>query len=97
MMVKDESTRITKLEETQITKLEETKESEEAKKPRLVREDLEKMQFTMKNLIEVTKIALDQLNEIIDGSDVILTYGFTGCGKSTMINSLIFGSKALQK
>lgn len=33
---------------------------------------------------------------MIDQKDVILTLGNTGCGKSTMLNSLINGPKSLK-
>ena len=50
---------------------------------------------TLNNLVETLRPAFELL-EVIKGKNVIICFGNTGCGKSTMLNSLIHGSKSLK-
>ena len=42
------------------------------------------------------KVLREQLNQI-EGKEVILAIGQTGCGKSTMLTALVYGPQALQQ
>lgn len=53
------------------------------------------MPFTLENLILVLDQIYGQL-EVAKDADLILAIGSTGCGKSTMMTSLVFGPNALE-
>lgn len=50
--------------------------------------------MTLTNLAESLNVAFEQLNQI-KHKNVILAIGNTGCGKSTMLNALVYGSHVL--
>lgn len=60
------------------------------------RDDLMKMKFNFENLIPILQKVFDYLDQFSNG-DLIIGIGNTGCGKSTMFNSLMFGSQCLQE
>ena len=68
----------------------------------LTREGLRRLSCNLKNIYEVLWRAFEQFdkntcNSILNKDNVVvLTYGMTGSGKSTLINSLIFGPHALE-
>ena len=53
----------------------------------------------MTSLFEIVKILqkMDDELKIINNGNLILVVGNTGCGKSTMLSSLIYGPEKLQK
>lgn len=59
------------------------------------RPTVQKKQPTLTNLVYTLRPAFELLSEIQD-KNVILCFGTTGCGKSTMLNSLVFGSDQMQ-
>ena len=58
------------------------------------------MPCTLGNLIEILKRAqnyiLEHVPNLSEGS-LIIAIGNTGCGKSTMLTSLIYGTESLQE
>ena len=62
----------------------------------LQREVVTKRPCTLNNMVLTLRPAFELL-EGIKGKNVILCFGTTGCGKSTMLNSLIYGSSKLEK
>ena len=58
------------------------------------KEQIKQLPVTLSNLVKVCKLAFDQIEKTgIQGKGLILALGNTGCGKSTMISSLVFGAK----
>jgi ABC-type nitrate/sulfonate/bicarbonate transport system ATPase subunit len=53
------------------------------------------MAMTLDNMILILEQAFKTLKNVNDGN-LILAIGNTGCGKSTMMSSLMFGSEALE-
>lgn len=56
--------------------------------------DVENLKANLINLIVVISQMKEKLSYALD-QNVILAIGTTGCGKSTMLNSLIWGPKSL--
>lgn len=54
------------------------------------------MPFRLYEIVSILKAALIDLEKIED-KDIILVLGNTGCGKSTMLNSLLLGSDCLEE
>lgn len=61
----------------------------------LNKEVVSKMKCDLKNLYDVLSVAFDTLGPAKD-QDLIVAIGNTGCGKSTMLSSLIYGTDALE-
>jgi len=59
-----------------------------------VKDDIEKEPnlYTVANVLQVAFQSL----QAIDGEDLLITLGNTGCGKSTMLSSLLFGPESLE-
>lgn len=53
------------------------------------------MECTLTNLVSILKWAFEKV-KCVEGQDVVVALGNTGCGKSTMFTSLIYGSDALE-
>ena len=65
-------------------------------KSNLLNKDVIKdMAVSLDNLVMILEEAYKTLNEV-NNSNLILAVGSTGCGKSTMLTSLMFGSEALE-
>ena len=54
------------------------------------KETLKNKECTMINLAMALKLVFDEL-EAADGADLVLAIGNTGCGKSTMLTSIVYG------
>ena len=54
------------------------------------------MPFRLYEIVSILKAALIDLEKIED-KDVIIVLGNTGCGKSTMLNSLLLGPDSLEE
>ena len=54
------------------------------------------MGCNLKNIYRVLNVAFEDLGTAKD-SDLIVAIGNTGCGKSTMLSSIIFGPNSLHK
>lgn len=61
----------------------------------LDKEVVKSMAMTLDNMILILEQAFKTLKNVNDGN-LILAIGNTGCGKSTMMSSLMFGSEALE-
>ena len=66
--------------------------------PRIIpsKEEIKKMECNFENLIPLLDLIFETFN-MVDGADLLLTVGNKGCGKSTMINSLMYGSQSLEE
>lgn len=53
--------------------------------------------LTLKNLTKYLRAAMNGLQQIEKADDLILAIGNTGCGKSTMIISLLYGPESLEE
>lgn len=68
----------------------------------LTRESIRNLPCNLRSIFEVLSRAFDEFDKnnsfsMLDKDDqVVLTYGMTGSGKSTLINSLLFGPESLQ-
>jgi ABC-type nitrate/sulfonate/bicarbonate transport system ATPase subunit len=62
----------------------------------LNKDNVKPLHFTLDNLVLVLEQAFKTLKDINQGN-LILAVGTTGCGKSTMFTSLMFGSDALEE
>jgi len=63
----------------------------------LEKDNLVQKKCTLGNLVKVLKEAFKVLDQNqIEKADIILAIGNTGCGKSTILNSLVFGPDSLQ-
>lgn len=63
----------------------------------LEKDNLVHKKCTLGNLVKVLKEAFKVLDQNqIEKADIILAVGNTGCGKSTILNSLVFGPDSLQ-
>jgi predicted GTPase len=60
------------------------------------RELVSDKQCSLENLVYTLEPAY-KLLEPYKGRSLILCFGTTGCGKSTMLNSVLYGSNTLQK
>ena len=60
--------------------------------PRIIptKEEIKKMECNFENLIPLLDLIFETFN-MVEGADLLVNVGNTGCGKSTMINSLMFG------
>lgn len=58
--------------------------------------ELENKTCDLRNLIFYLEKIFDLLN-IFKDKNLILPIGYTGCGKSTLITSLVFGPESLEK
>ena len=52
------------------------------------------MPCTLSNLVAILRVALTTLEQI-ENQNLVIAYGNTGCGKSTIFSSLVYGSDAL--
>ena len=59
-------------------------------------EEITKMECNFENLIPLLDLIFETFN-MVDGADLLLTIGNKGSGKSTMINSLMYGSQSLEE
>lgn len=59
------------------------------------KESIAKMECTLTNLVSILRWAFEQV-KVVANQDVVVALGNTGCGKSTMFTSLIYGSSALE-
>ena len=57
---------------------------------------IEKMAINLNNLVSVLGDAFNLVNKCKFGN-IVLAIGATGCGKSTMLTSLVFGAESLEK
>lgn len=66
--------------------------------PRIIptQEEIKKMECNFENLIPLLDLIFETFN-MVDGSDLVLSIGNNGCGKSTMINSLMYGAQSLEE
>lgn len=56
------------------------------------KEVVKKLPLTLDNVIKVCEVVLEKIKEQkIENETLLLAIGNTGCGKSTMISSLVFG------
>lgn len=62
----------------------------------LSQEQVMKMPHKLYEIVSILKAAFLNLDHIWD-EDLIIVLGNTGCGKSTMINSLLFGPDSLHE
>ena len=62
----------------------------------LNKENVKPLQFNLDNLVMILEEAYKTLNKV-NQSNLILAVGNTGCGKSTMMTSLMFGVDALEE
>ena len=53
------------------------------------------MECTLSNLVSILAWAFEKV-KCVEEQDVVVALGNTGCGKSTMFTSLIFGTEALE-
>ena len=63
----------------------------------LTKEMVKAQKFTLRNLTKFLNIAIKGLKQIEGSDDLIMAIGNTGCGKSTLITSLIYGPEALEE
>lgn len=61
----------------------------------LDREVVQNKPVNLNNLVETLRSAF-QLLEVINGKNVIICLGNSGCGKSTILNSIVYGSDSLK-
>lgn len=61
----------------------------------LDKEKIKDMNVSLDNLVMILEEAYKMLNEV-NHANLILAIGSTGCGKSTMLNSLMFGADSLE-
>lgn len=62
------------------------------------RKAIEKMSLNLENLIDLLKESMNCIPKFDqNGKELIIVFGYTGCGKSTMLNSLSFGPESLKK
>lgn len=66
--------------------------------PRIIptKEEIKKMECNFENLIPLLDLIFETFN-MVEGADLLVNVGNTGCGKSTMINSLMFGPNTLEE
>ena len=66
--------------------------------PRIIptKEEIKKMECNFENLIPLLDLIFETFN-IVDGADLLLSIGNKGCGKSTIINSLMYGPQSLEE
>lgn len=66
--------------------------------PRIIptKEEIQKMECNFENLIPLLDLIFETFN-MVDGADLLLSVGNKGCGKSTMINSLMYGPQSLEE
>lgn len=63
--------------------------------PSYGKDSIAKMECTLTNLVSILKWAFEKV-KCVENQDVVVALGNTGCGKSTMFTSLIYGSDALE-
>ena len=59
-------------------------------------EAVKNLQFDLKNIVSVLRVAYNKLDERAKG-DLVIVLGCTGDGKSTMLGSLMYGPKNLEE
>ena len=66
--------------------------------PRIIpsKEEVKKMECNFENLIPLLDLVFETLS-MVNGADLLISVGNKGCGKSTMINSLMHGSQSLEE
>ena len=62
---------------------------------RIDKETLKNKECTLVNLAMALKLVFDEL-EAAEGADLVLAIGNTGCGKSTMLTSIVYGPGHLE-
>jgi len=60
------------------------------------KECVKKLKCDLKNIYKVLNVAFEDLGEAKD-ANLVVAIGNTGCGKSTMLTSILFGPDALHK
>ena len=63
----------------------------------LTKQMVKDKKLTLKNLVKYLSAALKALKPIENAEDIVLAIGNTGCGKSTMIISLLYGHECLEE
>ena len=53
------------------------------------------MPFTLQNICRIAAQALKMIQEF-EKKDVLISLGDTGCGKTTLLNALLFGPESLE-
>ena len=53
------------------------------------------LQLSLDNIVNVSEAAFQKISHLRD-KELLLAFGNTGCGKSTMISSLVFGPDKLE-
>lgn len=56
---------------------------------------MKNLQLSLEHIVNVSEAAFWKLNHLKD-KELMLAFGNTGCGKSTMISSLVFGADKLE-
>ena len=66
--------------------------------PRIIptKEEIKKMDCNFENLIPLLDLIFETFN-MVEGADLLISVGNTGSGKSTMINSLMYGASTLEE
>ena len=60
------------------------------------KEKVKKLKCNLVNLYRVLQVAFEKLGPAKD-ANLVVAVGNTGCGKSTMLTSILYGSDALEK
>ena len=60
------------------------------------KEKVKRLKCNLRNIYRVLSAAFKQLSPA-HGADLVVAVGNTGCGKSTMLTSVLFGADALEK
>ena len=61
----------------------------------LKKSNVSKMRCELKNIYNVLKVAFETLGPA-DNANLVVAIGNTGCGKSTMLSSILFGPEFLE-
>ena len=59
------------------------------------RSEVENQELTLDNLVDYLEDVIKYL-QIIEDQDVVLALGVTGCGKSCIFQSLVYGSDQVE-
>ena len=52
--------------------------------------------MNLQNIVETFKVASERIKHI-EGKDIVVAVGDTGCGKTTLLRALIWGSQSLKQ
>ena len=58
-------------------------------------EDVKSLPFQLHEIVCILNAAQYNLENVVDG-DLVIVLGNTGCGKSTMLNSILLGPDSLE-